>query len=238
MNTRSGLLILIAAVAAGVVGYLGVSGGDGAGDDTTADTAPGGGHPGVPDVRNASGQRVDGGSTPGGTPGANSADGSRAGNSADSSGPRRAVTGARFQEPVGLGMLSAEGERRVAEAVAGIRRSDAHFDDLQTLLEIEPRDKAWADAVEARISEFLRVHGAGYSGLEVARPRCTETICEIIATAVQGSGPDAPQANWQALMIRMFAEPWFNESLIDPRLTMTVRDGSVVHIATFLRRPD
>lgn len=58
MNTRSGLLILIAAVAAGVVGYLGVSGGDGAGDDTTADTAPGGGHPGVPDVRNASGQRV------------------------------------------------------------------------------------------------------------------------------------------------------------------------------------
>ncbi|WP_143704016.1 MULTISPECIES: hypothetical protein [Luteimonas] len=133
--------------------------------------------------------------------------------------------------------LSTEGERRIADTIAYTRVHDIEFDDMQTLLEHDARDAVSADAIEGRIVEHMRVHGARYSGLEIAPPRCTDTLCSLNATALPGLTTDAAHADAQALFRGMYAEPWFRESLGDPTLMVTIRDGAVVYVSTFLREP-
>ena len=138
----------------------------------------------------------------------------------------------------GLRMLSAEGAQRIAEVIAAQRKRDTDFDDVHFMLENEPRDAAWAEAAEARISEFLRVEGAGYSGLEVAPPRCSATVCGLSATALPGLEMDAPHANWQKLMFLLGNQPWFRTAFDGPELLVTDRDGATVYVATFMRLPE
>lgn len=239
MNVRTGIVIATAFVAVGAVVWSVVAWRGDAAGATAAANAPADIHhpasvathdharPGAGDRRSAAVGSTSAESNTQNIPQA----------AADTANTRSQATSLASRHQLeGLKVMSAESERHVAEAVAQLRAHDSHFDDLQTLLEIEPRDQAWADAMEARISAFLRVHGAEYSGLEVAPPRCTETLCEITAMAVQG-GPGASQSGWHALMFRLFSEAWFQQSLIDPRVTMTGRDGAVIHIATFLRKP-
>jgi len=131
--------------------------------------------------------------------------------------------------------MSADNERRVAEAIPDMRLRDDHMDDLYTLLEGEGREPAWSDAAEERLAEFLRTHGAGYVALEVSPPRCSATVCEMTAVARPGSGTDVPNANWQRLLGEMYGQDWFQRDFVDQRMTMTIVDGSALYVTTFMR---
>ncbi len=133
--------------------------------------------------------------------------------------------------------LSAAGERRIADAIAGMRLNNTDFDERQTLLAHDAREAVAADAAEGQLAAFLHAYGAGYTGLELAAPRCSDTVCTITATALPGLGTDAPNANAQALFARLMSDPRFQAGFSDPAMMVTSRDGAVVYVTTFLRTP-
>ncbi|TKS54860.1 hypothetical protein E4582_08875 [Luteimonas yindakuii] len=142
------------------------------------------------------------------------------------------------QRGAGPRVLSSEGAQRIESAIADYRTHNTDFNDMQYALENEPRDDAWAAAAEARIAAFLQAESVGYSGLEVAPPRCSATVCRVSATALPGLDTEAPEANWQLLMSGLYGQPWFKASFVDPQTVVTFRGDAVVYVNTFLRAPD
>ncbi|WP_394003666.1 hypothetical protein ACF3M1_02615 [Luteimonas sp. WGS1318] len=149
--------------------------------------------------------------------------------------PPSSAKSARGLATAGPRPLSAAGERRIADVIAGVRLHNTDFDDRYTLLEHDAREAVSADAAEAQLAAFLHEYGAGYNGLELAPLRCSDTVCTITATALPGLGTDAPHANAQALFARLMADPRFQAAFSDPAMMVTSRDGAVVYVATFLR---
>lgn len=107
---------------------------------------------------------------------------------------------------------------------------------MQYLLDTGPRD-TWADDAQARIAGFLQTEAGAYSGLKVAPPRCSATVCRVAATALPGLDTEAPEANWQMLMSGMYGQPWFPATFVDTQMLVTERDGAIVYVGTFLRGP-
>lgn len=132
--------------------------------------------------------------------------------------------------------ISDENLRRADGVIAEMRLHDSDLDDLYTLLDTEGRDAAWSDAAEAQLVAFLRTHGGGYDGLEVKPPRCSASVCEMIAVAQPGLGTDAANANWQALLGELFGQTWFGNTFDSPRMGVMPKDGSAVYVSTFLRK--
>ncbi|VXC02537.1 exported hypothetical protein [Luteimonas sp. 9C] len=143
---------------------------------------------------------------------------------------------ARPASGAGPMLISDANLRRADAVVAEMRLHDSDLDDLYTLLDGEGRDAAWSDAAEAQLVAFLRTHGGGYDGLEVKPPRCSTSVCEMIAVAQPGLGTDAANANWQALISTLFGQDWFRNTFDSPRSGVVIRDGSVIYISTFLRQ--
>lgn len=133
--------------------------------------------------------------------------------------------------------ISVAGERRIEAVIAEARTHSTDFDDRQTLLEHEARDTTSAAAAEAQLATILRDYSAGHSGLELAPPRCSDTVCALTATALPGLGTDAPNANAQALFSRLMSDPRFQAAFSDPSMLVTSRDDAVVYVATVLRTP-
>jgi len=131
--------------------------------------------------------------------------------------------------------MSADNAQRVAGVIARMRQHDPHLDDLLTLLENEGRDDVWSDAAEAQLAAFLRTHGARHVDLEVLPPRCSATVCEMVAVAKPGLGTDVASADWQRLLADLYGQDWFGAVFVDPRMGMTIDAGSVVYVTTLLR---
>ncbi len=125
--------------------------------------------------------------------------------------------------------------QRAADVIADMRLHNSDLDDLYTLLDNEGRDPAWSDAAEAQLVAFVRTHGGVYTGLEMKPPRCSARVCEIVVVARPGLGTEDAHANWQRLLGEMFAQPWFRNSFVDPRMGMTSKDGSPVYVTNFMR---
>ncbi|MDR7192386.1 hypothetical protein [Luteimonas terrae] len=131
--------------------------------------------------------------------------------------------------------MSDDNLRRVQDVITDMRLRDSDMDDLYTLLDHEGRDAAWSDAAEAQLMAFLRMHGAGYDGLEVKPPRCSASACEMIAVAQPGLGTEAAHANWQRLLGVMYAQDWFRNTFADQRMGMMRKDGSAIYVTNFMR---
>lgn len=146
------------------------------------------------------------------------------------------VRGAPRASGAGPMPISDENLRRADGVIAEMRLHDSDLDDLYTLLDTEGRDAAWSDAAEAQLVAFLRTHGGGYDGLEVKPPRCSASVCEMIAVAQPGLGTDAANANWQALLGELFGQTWFGNTFDSQSMGVMPRDGSAVYVSTFLRK--
>lgn len=135
----------------------------------------------------------------------------------------------------GPASMTTENGARVRSVVDELRARDPHLDDLYTLLEREGRDPAWSDAAEAQLAAFVRDRGAHLTDLQLEAPRCSVTVCELLAIARPGLDTEAARANWQRLLGDLFSQDWFGRTFEDPRMAMTVRDDAVVYVTTLTR---
>lgn len=240
MRTRTlSVPLVVLAVLAALAWYL-VAGRGGDRDDADGHVATADRE--APDAGSSDGGRRGAGDRqqPQGTATASAGTGQGAGNrpaSAGSGGQPPLPPPASTSAGAGPRALSSDGAQRIASAVAAYREHDTDFADMQYLLENEARDDAWAEAVEARIAAFLQAEAGGYSGLEIAPPRCSATVCRVAATALPGLDTEAPEANWQRLMSRMQNQPWFAATFIDMQLLVTQRGDAIVYVGTYLRGP-
>lgn len=138
---------------------------------------------------------------------------------------------------VGARPLSAEGERRLAEFLAGLRTSSSNVGDFELLGRSEPADPDWSPRLEAMIQQVIDRRGHEFSQLEIGRPRCSKSLCMLTAVATTRNPQHLPQADFQRLVYTyMVAEPWFRDSFFDASTTVAADTTGSVFVTYFIRR--
>ncbi len=122
------------------------------------------------------------------------------------------------------GKLAAAESRLAAEG--GVWR------DLLDLAAHEEQDEE-ARRLEQRIAQTILRHGARYTLLRLAPPRCTRSVC-VMRGVGGGRGID-PRSDWQGLSRTIMNEPWFRESFDDMRSSMSIDGGETVYVTLFVR---
>ena len=104
--------------------------------------------------------------------------------------------------------------------------------DLLDLAAHEEQDDE-ARRLEQRIAQAIMRHGARYTLLRLAPPRCTRSVC-IMRGVGGGRGID-PRSDWQGLSRTIMSEPWFRESFDDMRSSMSIDGGETIYVTLFVR---
>ena len=130
--------------------------------------------------------------------------------------------------------LSAEGEQRLRTVAERMVRLDQRTGELYQLAENEPPgpDSAY---LEELIASTIRRYGGGYTGLELSRPRCTQTVCMLMATG--GTATQDPRSDWQRLSGVVMSQPWFRQYFDDSSTLVTNDDQGVLYLTYFIRCP-
>lgn len=131
--------------------------------------------------------------------------------------------------------LTQRNEERLDAIARSLGVQDPAFKDLLDLIRSEPRDPGWSDDVERRLQQLIALHGARFTAIQTRPPRCTRTVCMLVARG--GAGTDVVAADWQLLMGLVMSDPWFGHTFGDVR-TSVKPDGQVVFYITFFVRKD
>ena len=104
--------------------------------------------------------------------------------------------------------------------------------DLLDLAASEEQDEE-ARRLERQSAQAIPRHGARYTLLRLAPPRCTRSVC-IVRGVGGGRGID-PRSDWQQLSRDIMNEPWFRESFDDMRSSVSLVGGETVYVTLFVR---
>lgn len=140
---------------------------------------------------------------------------------------------AATQANTGPQPLSEEGQARLRDWAKKLAEQDATTEDL---LDLSEREAADADAayLEDLIATAIRRHGAAATALQLSAPHCTRTVC-----AIRGIGSERsqdPRSDWQSLLYRIIAEPWFREHFVDLRSSVSYEGGNTYYLTLFVRK--
>lgn len=120
-----------------------------------------------------------------------------------------AESGAEGSAPVALPAF-------FARALAGGRPpeagelAEATPQQLQALMDGEPRDEAWASQVEWQLENYLALQPFN-AALGAPSVRCRSSVCRVIATTSKQTMSRTPEADWHELMAGLRYESVSNE---------------------------
>lgn len=128
--------------------------------------------------------------------------------------------------------LSAESEQRLRTIAERMVRLDERAGELYELAQNEPvgPDSAY---LEDLIATAIRRHGGGYTGLEVSRPRCTQSVCMLMATGASNS--QDPRSDWQRLSLIVMNQPWFRQYFDDMTGAVTGDAKGALYLTYYIR---
>ena len=128
--------------------------------------------------------------------------------------------------------LQQDDAAKLAKAESHLAAEGGVWRDLLELAAQEEQDDA-ARRLEQRIAQAILRHGARYTLLRLAPPRCTHSACIVRSVGI-GRG-NHPRSDWQSLSRAIMNEPWFRESFDDMRSSMSVDGGEIVYVTIFVR---
>lgn len=129
--------------------------------------------------------------------------------------------------------LSEEGQAWLRDWTKKLAAQDAGTEDLPDLSEREAAD-ADAAYLEDLIATAIRRHGAAVTGLQLSPPHCTRTVCSI--RGIGSERTQDPRSDWQSLLYRMIAEPWFREHFVDLRTSVGGEGRNTFYVTFFVRK--
>lgn len=131
-------------------------------------------------------------------------------------------------------VLTSGNEQRLLSYAEDLAGRDQKLKDFLTLLRSEERDDEWADSVERQLQASIRLHGSRHTALQIGVPKCSKTVCMILATG--GMSSDAANADWQKLIYGVASEPWFQQSFIDMSTTMRGSPTGIMYVSYLIRK--
>jgi hypothetical protein len=129
--------------------------------------------------------------------------------------------------------LSPEGEKLVSDLADRLLGRGEPAGEQYELGRKEPQDDR-ARMLEEMIAMSLRRHGSAYTALELGPPRCTRTVCTLMAVGAEHT--QDPRSDWQRLFFRMVAEPWFRENFADQSTVVADGGGRTLYLTTLVRK--
>ena len=130
--------------------------------------------------------------------------------------------------------LTVQNEERLDVFAKDLTARDGAFKDLLDLVRSEPRDPDWSDDVERRLQQLIAFRGARYTAIQTRPPRCSRTVCILVATGSLSS--DAINADWQKLMGAVMNDPWFSQTFGDTRTALQGDAHGMLYITFFVRK--
>jgi len=144
--------------------------------------------------------------------------------------------GANPPAQIGLKPLTIEQERRLQDFVDSSARDNADQRDYELLVDKEAPDAGWSDAAERRLEDAIRRHSARLTALHASAPYCTRTLCRMLATG--GFNSDAPDADWQHLIVDVLRDPELRGAFMDQHTVAGGDQKGVMYVTYLMRRTD
>lgn len=156
------------------------------------------------------------------------------GESSDGGNAHLAPPGEAAVAALGPAPLSAENIGRVAKFAEGLAAGNERQKEFLHLATHEELDPEWSPQMQDALGRALRERQGGRTGLEIGEPRCTRSICTISAVPYRNVLDDTN--DWQALMVEVMNEPWFQEHFFDASTTMGSDDRGLIYLTYFVRK--